>query len=265
MKGDAPFLSWLMFATIIYAVIVVGMIIFLRSYYYSDYQVMLKTPLEKLKAIETANAIKYCFQKGKPYVTEEFLNNADDDIDDLCGFKEPKTKATLIDIETNRKWRFGSVKDPDHSIWMSIGFHNFEAITNEGEELKKEYVIHARWRTGLGALQANDVFIDIYPTELYPGDLSEVTSLFEKYDKLELERVKEWIKSLEKEDVKEGLRKMDFSAFARTTKVGDIIPDGQKLSTKGAVSTTLSKEALVRMFKGAKEIHLGRLYVDVEL
>ncbi|UCC91977.1 MAG: hypothetical protein JSV39_01795 [Candidatus Aenigmatarchaeota archaeon] len=43
--------------------------------------------------------------------------------------------------------------------------------------------------------------------------------------------------------------------------VDDVIPPGQKLSTDGKINPTFTREALVRIFKGVKEIHTGRLNV----
>lgn len=257
MKGgviESPGTVW---AVVIFASIVVATIFFLRSYYI-DYAALLKTPEDQLKAVEAANAVKYCFQNGKVYVTEEFLDRYEGkDIDDVCGFKKPGTDANVLDIETDQKWKFGSnINDPDHSLWISIAYEDSDVITDVNEKLDKVYVIYARWDLGAGLLQANDVFIDIYHSELYLGDVS-------KLEELKPIEIKPWIENLKKEDSKEGSKKVDFSGLAVAMNIGMIIPDGQGLNDCGNINPTLRREACVRMFKGVNEIHPGRLHVKI--
>ena len=161
MKGDVPTSPWVVWSVIIFASIILGTIFFMQSYY-TDYAVLLKTPEDKLKSIEAANAIKNCFQDGKPYVTEIFLNrhaSEGGDIDDICGFRKPKVDANVVDIERDYTWKFDSnIKEPDHSIWIPIAYQNFEIITDRDHALNKEYVIHAEW-FGLGSVEANDILL----------------------------------------------------------------------------------------------------------
>jgi hypothetical protein len=259
MKGDVELTPGMIWSVLIFVSIVVATIFFLRSYYI-DYAALLKTPEDQLKAVEAANAVKNCFQNGKPYVTEDFLNMYDgDDVDDICGFREPGTEANVLDVETDQKWEFDSnINEPHHSLWISIGYEGFDVITDENEKLDKEYVIHAKWRTGAGFLQANDIFIDIYPSGLYPGDLNNL-------EELDPAEVKLWIENLKREESKEGLGKVDFSGLAVAMNVGMIIPDGQGLNDCGNISPTLRNEACIRVSKGVEKIHIGRLHVKVKI
>lgn len=262
MKGDVPSSPAVIWAVIIFAGIIMGAITFLQAYYI-DYAALLKTPEDKLKSIEAANAIKNCFQNGKPYVTEIFLNRYNHwDIDDICGFKKPGADANVVDTERDYDWKFDSdVDEPDHSIWIPIAYQDFEIITDRDYALNKEYVIQAEW-FGLGSIEANDILIEMYPSELYPGDASKIRTLVKKYENLYPEKVTEWIENIEKTGGR-GVIKADFSRLAITINAGMIIPDGYKLEDCRKINKLLGHELCLRIFKGVEKIHLGRLHVRV--
>ncbi|UCC91978.1 MAG: hypothetical protein JSV39_01800 [Candidatus Aenigmatarchaeota archaeon] len=171
MKGDFATTSHLAWGGVIFAGIIIATVFFFQIRY-MDYMAVLKTPPEELKVIEVANSVKNCFLDGKYYATEEFLNRYEGkDLDEICGFKKPGAEADVIDMETGKMWKFDSkINEPEHSLWISIAFQDFEVVKDSTKGLRGEYVIHARWETGLGIVEANDVFIDVYTSGLYPKE-----------------------------------------------------------------------------------------------
>lgn len=258
MKGDVTTSSWTVWSVIIFAALIATTILYLQSYY-SDYAVIERIPEYKLRGIEAANVIRACFQNGKPYVTDIFLERYDgEDIDDVCGFNQPKADATVTDVENDRKWKFDSnINKPDHSLWIPIAYQNFESVTDKTYRLDKEYIIEVEW-LGLGSLKANDIFIEIYPSEIYPGDPSKIKTLFKKYENLEPAKIIEWIESIKDEGVRD-IVKVDFSVFPVT--VDSILPGGYKLEDCQRIQSLTSKEICFRVIEDTEEINLGRLYV----
>ncbi|MCX6818235.1 MAG: hypothetical protein NTU57_05255 [Candidatus Aenigmarchaeota archaeon] len=256
MKGGISESPWTIWAVIIFAAVIVAGSFFLNSYYI-DYAAFLKTPPERLKALEATNAVRGCLLNGKPYVTKDFLDeNSGEDIDDLCGFEDPGTEADVLDTQTGQKWGLSSsLSKADHSVWIPIAYTGFQEITDVNYALSGEYVIHAKW-LGVGVLniKANDVILELYPSALYPGGSSKLESVTSS-------KVREWIEKLVDADNPEGTQKADLTGM----NIMAIIPSEYSLKECSSVGDLLSHEACVKMFTGVKEIHLGRLNVDVTL
>jgi len=256
MKGGITESPWTIWAVIIFAAVIVAGSFFLNSYYI-DYAAFLKTSPERLKALESANAVRSCLLNGKPYVTKDFLDeNNGEDIDDLCGFDNPDTEADVLDTQTGQKWGLdSSLSNADHSVWIPIAYMGFQEITDASYALSGEYVIHAKW-LGVGTLdmKANDVVLELYPSALYPGGSGKIESVTTS-------KTMEWIEKLVDADVHEGMKKADLTGMSITA----IIPSGYSLKDCSSVGDLLAHEACVKMFTGIKEIHLGRLNVDVDV
>jgi hypothetical protein len=255
MNGSLTESPWDVWAVLIFAGVILIAIGFINNYYI-EYAAFLRTSPEKLKAIETANAVRSCFLGGKAYVTKDFLQQFDgEDIDVLCGFHEPDTQVDVVDIETGQKWKFdSSVNNPDHSVWIPIAELNFDELKDVNYVFRGEYVINARW-FGVGTLnfKANDVMLEIYPAELYPSGADDV-------EKVEPAKIREWIGKIDNEAM-EDKRKSDMSGVILSA----IIPDGYSLTECSHVGDTSTHEACVKIFREVKKMHLGRLNVDVEI
>jgi hypothetical protein len=248
MKGSIAESPWSVWAVVIFVGIGVATIFFLRTQF-TDYAAVSKTPLESLKSIESANAIRHCFMEGKPYVTKEFLDaNGGKSVTDICGFSEPSTDAYVLDSETQQQWLFDSyVGEPDHSVWLPIGYSGFSELTSAGYALDGEFVIRAKWSTArVTGLSLKSLVIDLYPSASYPGGSGGIGVI-------QPSEVKGWIEKIgfNADDVK----KVTFSG----TLIGDVIPAGMALKECNAADS----HACVRLFAGVVEMHMGRLYVDV--
>jgi len=260
MKGGMPQSPWAVWAVIIFVTIGVAVIFFLRIQYV-DYAAFLKTPPEKLKAIEAANSIRSCFQGGKPYVTRELLEQHNGkDISDVCGFSNPHADAYVLDTETGQQWQFGFhsyVNSPDHEVWIAIAYSNFDEIKDAGYAFSGEYVIRAKWfNVGTVDIRPNDVMLEFYPSAMYPGGTLGMESV-------QPTKVREWIEGMIKNGKTEDVKKVNLPGIG--VKIMDMMPGGYALKECKDVGDLLSHEACVKVFKGVNEVHLGRLYVDVSL
>lgn len=257
MKGGISESPWTVWAVIIFVGIAVATIFFLRTYYI-DYAAVLKTPTDKLQAIESANAIKSCLQGGKLYVTRELLDEQNGKgVEDICGFGKPYAQAYLKDMETGQPWLFPSyVGQPDHEIWIPIAYSEFDEITNANQNIPGgEYVIYAKWfGVGMIDIRANDIMLEIYPSVTYPKDARKIESV-------NFADIRKWMAGITKNDGKDGSIKVSIPATG--TAVTALLPEGYTLKGCSDVGDIFNHEACVKVFKGASEIHLGRLYVDV--
>lgn len=257
MKGDITTSTSTVFAVIIFAGVVVATIFFLRTYYI-DYAAILKTPTEKLGAIEAANAIRNCLQEGKLYATRDLLEEYKGrNVESICGFGRPHADAYLMDTETGQRWLFPSyVGEPDHEVWIPIAYSEFDEITNANQNIPGgEYVIYAKW-FGVGTIdiRANDIMLEVYPSVLYPEGAGKVESV-------NFVDIRKWMASITKNDKKDGTIRVGIPATGTT--VTALLPEGYTLKGCSDVGDIFNHEACVKVFKSASEIHLGRLYVDV--
>jgi hypothetical protein len=257
-KGSITESPWTVWAVVIFAGITVATIFFLRTYYI-DYAAILKTPSEKLQSVEAANAIKSCLQDGKLYVTRELLDESKGkSVEEICGLSKPHANAYLKDMETGQTWLFPSyVGEPDHEIWVPIAYSEFDEITNTNQNIPAgEYVIYAKWYgVGMIDIRANDILIALYPSALYPPGAEKVQSV-------NYAGMMQWMNGL-KDGEKEGTGKVTIPAGGAV--VTALVPSGFKLTGCSEVGdlASVQHEACVKVFRGASEIHLGRLYVDV--
>jgi hypothetical protein len=138
LKGTAETIS-LFIGTLIFTAGVATAITYLVVEH-RDFGGVMETQTNALKAIGLTHEVEQCFKEksgADGMISADFLDKSQmtrvhtgvykyiSSISDICRISG--VKASVVDIENGKEWIFpNSVREPDHSIWISIRYNDGE-------------------------------------------------------------------------------------------------------------------------------------------